>query len=336
MINIISKSYYSRNVSGPKKVVDNLIKGLKQLGYPYVVNKRLDACLRLWIHDDISALQKVAGLPKEIKVLVGPNLFILPGEIPAGLDLSHMVYLQPSEWVKILWESRGFNRCPIEVWPVGVDTEAFMPQAGEKDLVLVYFKQRSAVELAETEGILKDKGINYKVINYGHYQERDYRTWLSKTRYIVWLGQSESQGLALLEAMSSGVPVLVCDSIQNVFNFKPVFNVQKNLYIQVTSAPYFDGSCGLKIQGLKGLGQAVERMQQGWRQFSPKVYIERNLGLLQQAENFLQIYQSHFNLPIATGYKEEIVKTGDWVNKSWLYRFKFFINDVLKCQRDKK
>ena len=59
MINIISKSYLSRNVSGPKKVVDNLIKGLNILGYPYVVNKRLDACQRLWIHDDTVALAEI-------------------------------------------------------------------------------------------------------------------------------------------------------------------------------------------------------------------------------------------------------------------------------------
>ena len=55
MINIISKAYLSKNATGPKKVVDNFIKGLDILGYPYVINKRLDACQRLWIHDDTAA-----------------------------------------------------------------------------------------------------------------------------------------------------------------------------------------------------------------------------------------------------------------------------------------
>jgi len=69
MINIISKAYLSKNATGPKKVVDNLIKGLDILGYPYVINKRLDACQRLWIHDDTAALARINKLSPEIKIV---------------------------------------------------------------------------------------------------------------------------------------------------------------------------------------------------------------------------------------------------------------------------
>ena len=51
MINIISRAAVSNRASGPKKVVSNLIKGLEKIGYPYVVNARLDACKRLWIQE---------------------------------------------------------------------------------------------------------------------------------------------------------------------------------------------------------------------------------------------------------------------------------------------
>src|ERR1039458_5421480 len=71
MINIVSRAYLKRLVYGPKKVVDNLIKGLDLVGYPYVVNKRLDACRRLWIHDDLIAMKHIGELPAEVRVIVG-------------------------------------------------------------------------------------------------------------------------------------------------------------------------------------------------------------------------------------------------------------------------
>src|SRR4051812_45284441 len=98
MLNIISKSYCRRFQSGPKKVVDNLIKGLEKIGYPYVTNRRLDACARLWVHDDVAALKLVSTLPPEIKVVVGPNLVVMPRNLPPHINLSRAVYVHPSNW----------------------------------------------------------------------------------------------------------------------------------------------------------------------------------------------------------------------------------------------
>lgn len=330
MINIISKSYYSRRVSGPKKVVENLLKGLDILGYPYVINKKLNACKRLWIHDDVAALKSAGFLPQDIKVLAGPNLFVLPGEISAKFDLSKMVYLQPSLWVKDLWQERGFNRCPIEIWPVGVDLEQFKPTTKEKDLVLVYFKQRLPKELKQVENILINKNIKYQVVSYGYYKESDYQNLLSRARYVVWLGQSESQGLALLETLSSNVPLLVCDIKLSMFLQETVPNVRKKSYNEVTSAPYFDNSCGIKLSGIEGLSHAISSMESGVGLFKPRLYVEQNFGLKQQAEKFVKIYDKHFNLNITDGYKESLLQKGDWVNNSLAYRLGFFIKDSLK------
>ena len=38
-LNIISETYSKKKVSGPNKVIINTIKGLKRIGYPYVLNK---------------------------------------------------------------------------------------------------------------------------------------------------------------------------------------------------------------------------------------------------------------------------------------------------------
>jgi len=74
-------------MGGQIKVFKNLIKGLDRIGYPYVVNQRLDACERLWVHDDTRALPLLHKLPAEIKAIVGPNLYVMPRDMPRGLDL---------------------------------------------------------------------------------------------------------------------------------------------------------------------------------------------------------------------------------------------------------
>ena len=106
MLNIISKSVYSKKSRGPQKVVNNLILGLEKIKYPYVINKRPKYCKNIWIHDDISYLKRINKKNINNKVIIGPNLFVNPENIPVNLDLSKYVYLQPSEVVKKIWIKR--------------------------------------------------------------------------------------------------------------------------------------------------------------------------------------------------------------------------------------
>lgn len=327
MINIISQSYYSRLTSGPRKVAANLIKGLELLKYPYVINKRLDACQRLWIHDDPAALNELKSLDPKIKVLVGPNLFVLPQEVTLDADLSRSVYIQPSDWVKRMWHDRGFTSCPIEVWPVGVDTDEFAPLPAKKESVLIYFKQRPQSELRTVEETLNRKNIKYQILRYGSYSEKDYKRHLAQSRYVVWLGIHESQGLALQEAMAMGVPILVCD--KQKWEIEGVFKAGEKPYT-TTTAPYFKPSCGLKIENLNQLNEAVETIEKQLAVFKPREFVMTHLGLEKQARAFLEIYSKYFGLSVETGFGEAILKQGDWVNNSPLNRFKFWLKDIYK------
>ena len=334
MINIISRAYLSKRASGPKKVVDNLIKGLDLIGYPYIINKRLDACRRLWIHDDASALAGIAGLRPDIKVIAGPNIYVLPRNIPDFIDLSGVVYLHPSQWVKDFWDDFGFNRCAIEVWPAGIDTGEFKPSDKEKKYVLIYFKQRDEKELETVENILKRLGICYKIINYGdvggQYKESEYKNLLAEAKYMIWIGRQESQGIALEEAMSANVPVLVCDvsyvgQWRAAKKFMAVLNEKENAYQNTTSAPYFDERCGLKIKNLSDIVEAINKMESGWRNFKPRQYILENLNLEKQARDFAAIYEKYFNLGFDAGLNEKPINRGNWRNNKFYYKtyFKF-------------
>lgn len=336
MINIISNSYISRHISGPKKVVDNLIMGLDKIGYPYVINKRLDACKRLWIHDDKEALMLASSLPKDINVVVGPNIFVLPRNIPMDIPMQKMVYIHPSDWAKEFWIEFGFERCPIEVWPTGIDTEQFKSKNFNKDIVLLYCKQRYPMEIDFAERILKKNNINYIKILYGTYREDKYIKLLSRSKYIVWVGRQESQGVALQEALAMDIPILVCD-VPRVGHWSVdektagIFNEEENNYTNTTSAPYFNELCGVIIKDMNYLEDHIQLFEKIYCEFKPREYVVTNLSVEKQAREFVHIYEKYFGLGFEDGVsKEGILKDGVWRNQLFYRRFLVKSKDMVK------
>ena len=340
MLNIISRSILFKNVSGPKKVVENLIKGLDKLGYPYVVNKRLDACKRLYIHDDRTAFLNIPKIDQNVKIITGPNIFNLPMDIPNNIDISRTVYIQPSEWAKELFLDCDFNKCKLDFWPVGIDTDEFKPLNLKKEFILIYFKIRDKEseekllekELKQIENVLKNKKLDYRIIKYSSYKEEDFKNLLNKSRYIIWLGMLETQGIAFEEALATNIPVLVCD-------FNSHFTCIKNRqdkYYKVTNAPYFSDASGLKIKNLSELERAINFMENNLSGFNPRKYILKNLSLEKQAKELILLYQKHFGMSYEEGFKERLLKNGDWLNNKFYYRLylklKHFTKIILlKC-----
>ncbi|MFA7653841.1 MAG: glycosyltransferase [Candidatus Magasanikbacteria bacterium] len=328
MINIISRSYLSNNVSGPQKVVKNFIKGLEALGYPYVVNQRLDACRRLWIHDDVYALKFIKNLPSNIHVVIGPNLFIKPSNIPKNIDIKRAVFLYPSQWIKNFWVHFGYTGSAMEVWPAGIDTDDFYTSRVEKKLVMLYFKQRYREELKIVENLLNDRHIEYKLIVYRKYDEKEFRDILTQSKYGIWLGRQESQGIALEEALACGVPLLVWD-VDSLGHWDPpikekkLFTDEESGYKLATVAEYFDSTCGIKVTDSAHLGDALETMEGEWKQFNPRQYILNNLDYKKQARDLLQVYHEYYGLDFESGFMEEIIWSGSWVNDR--FHFKMFV-----------
>lgn len=293
-------------MSGPGKVFHNLAKGLRLIDYPYVVNKRFDATQRLWIHDDTTALRQVR--PGAAHVVVGPNLYVMPAEVPSGLRLAGALYLHPCAWAKELWEAAGFRACPIECWPVGVDTDEFRPShPRDRDLdVLVYHKQRDAAELEEILAMLRLSQLTHAVVVYGRYREEDYKQALSRASFVVWHGRHESQGLALQEAMASDVPILLCDvarlaDAREEYTFPEEFRDWP-----ATAAPYFDETCGVRISDLSELPGAIREMRENLRMYAPRDYVRRNLSLAGQAAAFIRLWE-RWGLTLEGGRHEPLL-----------------------------
>ena len=334
MLNIISRSYISKSVSGPKKVVDNLIKGLDLIGYPYCVNKALDATSELWIHDDTTALREASRLG--LKAIVGPNLYILPRNIPADIDFSHFAYIHPSPWAADFWKELGFTKCPLDSWPAGIDTNEFSARPKPADgKVLVYFKDRLPEELEAVEKILSEKSIAYDVIRYGSYKQADYMTLLSQARYVIWIGRQESQGIALEEALSMNVPIVVWD-VTHIGHWQPtereskIFTTEEAAHTGATSAYYFDNRCGIITKNPDEIPAAIERMEKEWQSFEPRAYIVENLNLEKQARAMLTFFEKYFGITYEQGLGEKPRNSGSWINAKWYYVAYMSLKDFAK------
>jgi len=334
MINIISKSIVEGGINGPQKVVNNLIKGLDALGYPYCVNKALNSTSQLWIHDDIEALKEASI--NNLNALIGPNLYILPRNIPKDLNMSPFVYIYPTKWSADFWVHFGFNRCKIDYWPAGIDTEEFSEREKPKNgTVLIYFKQRYKEELDYVKKILDDNNIKYQIISYGSYEQKDYLKKLKDTKYIIWLGRQESQGIALEEALSMNVPILVWDVLKMghwvpTNKEKNIFNQEELEYKDATAAYYFDETCGIKIKEKDLINDSILNMEKNWIFFEPRKYITQNLNLKKQAKDMIELFNKYYNISYESG-KNECIKNNDkWINDKAYYKVFMYTKALIK------
>jgi hypothetical protein len=292
-INLVSTYASQTHVTGPKKVLDNLVKGLARIDEPFVVNRALDSTSRIWVHSDLRALLE---LPPDSTVnVLGPNLVVLPRDMPTRRPFPRSVYLQPSKWAADVWVEEEFTQCPLRVWAAGIDTNEF-PVRREPPIgapILVYFKRRSPSDLARVKEFLSDTGLVYQVLVYGEYTQEDYIRLLKDCSFVVWLGRQESQGIALQEALAMNVPILVIDAT-SFFNEYPaptsMFPARLRSF-RTTSTPYFDQRCGVVLDSVEQLRQGLEMMAERRESFRPREYILQNLSLEGQARKFVGFFE---------------------------------------------
>jgi len=299
MLNIISRSIVSKNNRGPRKVVINLIQGLKKLGYPFVINAALEATDTIWIHDDPTALEEAMKLPSQVAIIAGPNIYTLPSEIPDTIDTSRIIWIHPAPWTQAFWNTFGTDTISSTVWPAGIDTIQFTPNTTtKKELILVYNKQRANTDTETVCAALDACNEEYEVIIYGKYQEAEYKNLLEKTKAIIWIGRSESQGIALLEALAMDVPALVWDVKsfgQWTGGGHERFTKKQLAFTPVTTTPYFDNRCGMSFTNKTELESILPKFLETLPSFTPRKYILENLSLTKQANAFINIYKEHFN-----------------------------------------
>jgi len=284
--------YYS-NAShrGPGKVVENLKKGIEKIGgYTTTMldskSAKYHGMLQFCHPEILNSFHK-----EKRKILLGPNLFVLPNEIPALCE-NFIVFVVPAAWVKDLYSNFDIiNKKNIYVWSVGIDTDAWQPDEnlGQSEFdCLIYYKNRTLEDLRITEAVCKKFNLSYKIIKYGEYKEEDLlktsQKLVNKNGFAILLTGTESQGIAQQQIMSTGLPCYV-------FN-QNYWKSDDGLYkVKATSVPYFDQTCGAISDSLslKHFDEFLQNVKQN--KYSPRKYILDNHTLEKSAYQYFDILE---------------------------------------------
>jgi glycosyltransferase involved in cell wall biosynthesis len=204
------------------------------------------------------------------------------------------IYLQHSEWAKAVYEPYFGDRC--QIWPVGIDTDAWYPNllATKRFDFLIYDKIRWQREkmisrlLAPIRSELQRRNLSYREIEYGFYSEEQYKEALHSCRYMIFLCEHESQGIAYLEGLASNVPMLAWDQ---GWCLDPARWAWGQAEIPTTSVPYFDARCGLRFINIQEFSQRLTQFLDLERDgtFAPREYVNENLTLEKCSAWFLRI-----------------------------------------------
>lgn len=277
MINIYAANKLYR---GPGKVYQNLIGGLEQINKKYCINDLSKISQKSLILQDIG--EHACKTSKDS--FFGPNIFVLPSDKKEVCE-KYSNFIVPSKWVKDKYETfdcmEGNN---IWIWPVGVDTDYWKPPKF-KDFELdcfVYYKNRSLEELKKIAKFLHTNKFSFKIVQYGNYSEEQLKELCEKSRFCILLDGSESQGLAVMEMMSSNLPLYVLD--------KDYWESEEGKVFHATSIPYFDERCGRAQKAFNE--ETFSKFILNLPSYCPREYILENHTLEQSARNLLSIYES--------------------------------------------
>ena len=254
---------------GPGKVVSNLLMGLNLLNVNYVNN--LDGDINI-------ILQNCNRLTGDLtNCYLGPNISTLPIDNRYLMNYdSYKKIIVPSEWVKKLY-TRWIPPEKIIVWPVGIDTERFADKTNydkEYDF-LIYFKKRNFSELNLIINYLDSIKKRYVLIEYGKYSEKYFIDCIEKSEYGIVIDNCESQGIAILEMMSSNLPLLVWD----VREWLDRGEIHK---CDATSIPFWDERCGEIFYSLDEFEISINKILN--KNYSPRKYILEKLTLIKSYE----------------------------------------------------
>jgi glycosyltransferase involved in cell wall biosynthesis len=283
---------------GLDKVFLNLRLGLDRLGVRYETNRPFR---ELRADDRVAVLGRgrhcLHGYDRSNPIVAGIGLMTHPSEWPTLCQEYPVVrYLQHSAWCDRVYRPYFGDRCAI--WPVGIDTDHWQPDAGATKSVdfLLYDKihwdraRRESALIAPIHAALAARGLTARSLRYGDYAPAEYRAALRETRAAIFLSAHESQGIAYQEALACDVPVLAWDPgfVEDPARFR-----WGQALIPATSVPYFDERCGRRFRDAVEFAPQLDTFlnQLQTRAFAPRDYILETLTLEKSARRFLAIVE---------------------------------------------
>ena len=192
-------------------------------------------------------------------------------------------YLLASRWVAdaYLSECRVAGRVlkNLNVWAAGVDEKIWSPldmkEGGAAHRALLYVKGEGAEMSIQAAQIMKELGIETKMLRYGSYVPEDYKRLLEWCNFVVVMGGSETQGLSLTQAWSMNRPTLVYESESVIARGRD-------------AAPYITPQTGMKWHNVEELREGLAAL----RNCTPRRWVLENQTNEAAFRQFLSIVKT--------------------------------------------
>ena len=287
MINLYySEAYWghSATMNGPHKVVDNLIKSLEQEKINYAINEEKYEHNFL-VQYDATAHEKHSRIEQDTTI-IGPQVWMFDGYGQFLIENQNYYkrIIAPSEWVKNKFITK-FNlpEDKLAVWPVGI--EEFNNIREPNYDCLIYFKRRDQSELDAVKKFLVSNDLSYRMVEYGTYGEDGFKQLVNSAKFCFLINGTESQGIAVQEIMSMGVPIIAWD-------IKEWLDQGEAYRVPATSIPYWDERCGEVFFNKDELEETFSKFYATINEYDPKSFIRDNLSFSKTVEQLMEIFNA--------------------------------------------
>ena len=284
MINLYySEAYWghSLTMNGPHKVINNLIKSLDQEKIDYATNEEKYEHNFL-VQYDATAHEKHSKIEQDTTI-IGPQVWLFDGYGQFLIENQNYYkkIIAPSQWVKDKFINKfSLPEDKVAVWPVGI--EEFNNIREPNYDCLIYFKRRDQSELDVVKKFLVSNGLSYRMVEYGTYGEDGFKQLVNSAKFCFLINGTESQGIAVQEIMSMGVPIIAWD-------IKEWLDQGEAYRVPATSIPYWDERCGEVFYDIDELPVTFSKFYATLDQYDPKAFIKDNLSFKCSVKTLLDI-----------------------------------------------
>ncbi len=229
-----SWNFHNKNIVGLKLIIKNYFEEVHNLD-------DADIC-----YSPIEAID-VTKYPTK-KFIFGPHFSTFPNNAILNINnkFKNAMYVHPSNWTRdVFLNDFNVENIPVYTLPFPINFDNIKPNnIVDRINCFIYFKRRNPEELKLVENKLKNIGFNPTIINYNNgYNEAEYFKLLNESKFGIWVGEHESQGFALEEALAFNVPLLIWNvsKMSQEYNCPSSYN---NIKTNATTIAYWNEKCG--------------------------------------------------------------------------------------------
>ena len=120
------------------------------------------------------------------------------------------------------------------------------------------------------------------MVEYGGYGEDGFKNLVNQAKFCFLINGTESQGIAVQEIMSMGVPIIAWD-------IKEWLDQGEAYRVPATSIPFWDNRCGEKFFTVDEMGETFDKFYARINDYNPKDYVKENLSFESSVKTLLDI-----------------------------------------------